>query len=261
MALSAASPDAPRDVVSGAGPRPAAFLTAEWRHLAFVNWEAPAALLTPLAPRGTELDGHRGRTFISLVGFRFLRTRLLGVPVPWHRDFDEVNLRFYVRRTVADEVRRAVVFIREVFPRYAIAALARATYNEPYVTRAMRSPIGPARAGGVATNAEYAWRHGSGWCRLAVDADGEPVLPPEDSDAAFITEHYWGYTRQRDGGTIEYRVEHPQWHVRRASAAMVNGDLRGMYGEAFGDILSSPPASAFFADGSRVTVFRPSRIA
>lgn len=214
-----------------------------------------------MVPRGTELDSHRGQVFISLVGFRFLRTRVLGIPVPWHRDFDEVNLRFYVRRTVEREVRRAVVFVREVVPRHAIAALARATYNEPYVARAMQSRFDPSPAGGTAAHAEYAWRHGPEWCRVAADAVGEPELPDSGSDAAFITEHYWGYTRQRDGGTIEYRVEHPQWPVHRTSNVSVTGDLHGMYGGAFGDILSGPPASAFFADGSRVTVFRPDRIA
>lgn len=262
MALSADSPDAPRTIASGAVPLVAPFLTADWRHIVLVNWEVPSALLAPFVPRGTELDSHRGRTFISLVGFRFLDTRVLGLPVPWHRNFDEVNLRFYVRRIVdGEELRRAVVFIREVVPRYAIAALARATYNEPYVSRAMRSRIDHARADTPATHAEYSWRHGADWCRVAVDALGEPERPHADSDEAFITEHYWGYTCQRDGGTIEYRVEHPQWRVQRTSNVSVTGDLRGMYGDAFGEILSGAHASAFFADGSRVTVFRPSRIA
>lgn len=101
------------------------FLTAEWRHLAMLNFEVDPALVHPLVPAGTELDDYRGRTFVSLVGFMFLNTRVLGVTVPRHRDFEEVNLRFYVRRRASDGWRRAVVFVKELVPRVAIAVAAR----------------------------------------------------------------------------------------------------------------------------------------
>src|SRR5262245_29274579 len=110
------------------------FLTARWEHLLLLNYLVEPRLLASLVPRGTELDSWQGRTYCSLVGFRFVDTRLLGLPMPWHRDFDEVSLRFYVRRTTgAGELRRAVVFVRELVPRWAIATLARLAYNEPYL--------------------------------------------------------------------------------------------------------------------------------
>ena len=109
---------------------PAPFLTAEWRSLAMLNYVVDPALLAPMVPRGTELDSFDGRTYMSLVGFRFERTRVRGIWIPLHSDFDEVNLRFYVRRRVSGEIRRGVVFIREVVPRWAIAAVARAVYGE-----------------------------------------------------------------------------------------------------------------------------------
>lgn len=60
-----------------------------------LNYEVEPSLLNPYVPRGTSLDSFNGRTYISLVGFRFCRTRLLGrFPVPFHANFDEVNLRF-----------------------------------------------------------------------------------------------------------------------------------------------------------------------
>lgn len=65
------------------------FLTAEWRYLVMLNFVADPALLKPSVPLGTELDFHQGETFVSLVGFRFLRTRMLGLPIPLHRDFEE----------------------------------------------------------------------------------------------------------------------------------------------------------------------------
>lgn len=233
------------------------FLTGEWRDLAMLNWAVDPALLQSFVPRGTELDSFDGRSFVSLVGFRFVNTRVLGVPVPGHRDFEEVNLRIYVRRTVRDEVRRAVTFIREIVPRPMIAALARLAYNEPYRSAPMRHRLAGGGADDAPRSAEYAWRIGRDWAGLGVDADGVGAEPAEGSEAEFITEHYWGYTRQRDGSTIEYRVEHPRWRVWAATGSRVFGDLSAVYGEEFARVLAQPATSAFIADGSAVRVGWP----
>ena len=237
----------------------AVFLAAEWRHLVLINYEAPASLLQPLVPRGTELDRHRGRVFVSLVGFRFLDTRVLGCHVPGHQDFDEVNLRFYVRREVGGELRRAVTFVKEIVPRRVIAAVARAVYNEPYVALRMHSEIRTADAD-ASTRARYGWRSRAGDHYLEVVARGVPKVPAPESDEAFITEHYWGYTRQRNGGTIEYQVMHPTWEFRHAASVSVGGDVAAFYGPAFGEVLAATPVSAYLAEGSPVTVSRPRRI-
>jgi uncharacterized protein YqjF (DUF2071 family) len=155
-----------------------------------------------------------------MVGFRFLDTRVLGLPVPGHRDFDEVNLRFYVRRRGEDgDWRRAVVFVRELVPRRAIAFVARCLYNEPYSAVPMRHALQMANAAeGQPGRAAYAWRMGDRWHCLEVRTRGPAALPDPASEARFITEHYWGYTVQRDGGSKEYRVEHPPWRVWEAEA-------------------------------------------
>jgi uncharacterized protein len=237
-----------------------AFLTAEWRHVALLNYEVPPALLQPYVPRGTELDRHDGRVFLSLVGFRFLHTRVLGCPVPFHQHFEEVNLRIYVRRAVPGAVRRGVTFIREIVPRRAIALVARAVYNEPYLALPMRSELS-AGTSGEPVRVRYAWQSGTGWHHLALTGFGTPAVPAADSEAAFIAEHYWGYTSQRDGGTIEYRVAHPAWRVWPEGAVETGGDMGAFYGAGFGEVLAAPPASAFLADGSAVSVFRPVALA
>ena len=236
--------------------RAPAFLTAEWSYIALLNYEVPAALLAPLVPPGTELDRHDGRTFLSLVGFRFLHTRVLGCRVPFHQHFEEVNLRFYVRRMVAGEVRRGVTFIREIVPRRAIAVVARAVYNEPYLALPMRSEVSTS-SGCEPVQARYAWRSAAGWHYLELTGAGVPMVPAAESEAAWIAEHYWGYTRQRDGRTIEYRVVHPAWRVWPGTAAQIGGDMAAFYGTAFGEVLAVRPTSAFLAEGSAVTVFRP----
>jgi uncharacterized protein YqjF (DUF2071 family) len=237
---------------------PGRFLTARWRHLAMLNYEVDPAVLAHRVPAGTELDTFDGRTFVSLVGFRFLDTRLLGVPIPFHRDFDEVNLRFYVRREgPGGEVRRGVVFVKELVPRWALAAVARWVYNENYQALPMDHAIELGPKGG---RVGYRWRHGGRWQGLAVDVEGAPELTSAGSVETFITEHYWGYARQRDGGTIEYQVEHPRWQVWRATHAELELDVAGLYGAELAPALAGLPHSALLADGSEIVVRRGRRI-
>jgi hypothetical protein len=242
---------------------PHPFLTASWRYLAMLNYEVPAALLRPLVPAGTELDTGAGVTMASVVGFRFLDTRVLGIPIPGHRDFDEVNLRFYVRRQSEDGTwRRAVVFVRELVPRRAVAAVARWVYHEPYTAVPMRHALELAGATeGAPGRAEYAWHLAGRWHRLEVRTRGTPTLPDPGSEAAFITEHYWGYTLRRDGRTTEYQVAHAPWRVWAAERSAFECDVTAVYGAGFAESLRGPPRSAFLAEGSAVTVYGGRRIA
>ena len=228
-----------------------------------LNYEVPAALLRPLVPAGTELDSWKGSTLASIVGFLFLDTRVLGIALPGYRDFEEVNLRFYVRRrTEEGQWRRAVVFVRELVPRRAIALAARWFYNEPYTAVPMRHELQLGDAtDGQPRLAAYEWRLAKRWHRLEVTTLGCPELPHPESEAAFITEHYWGYTAQRDGGSKEYRVEHPPWRVWVTSGARFECDVKTVYGAGFAECLGSVPRSAFLAEGSDVTVYGGRRLA
>ena len=231
---------------------PGAFLTAEWRYLAMLNFEVDPALVAPRVPAGTELDLFDGRAFISLVGFRFLNTRLRGVPIPFHRNFDEVNLRFYVRRHDAGVVKRGVVFIQEIVPRRTIAAVARWAYHENYRSLPMSHAIvhenGAVRVG-------YSWRLGRRWNKLAMAAAGEARGMAEGSLDQFIAEHYWGYCAQPDGGTVDYHVAHPAWRIWDVTTAEFTGDAEALYGPAFAAILNRRTDSAILAEGSAVTVY------
>jgi uncharacterized protein YqjF (DUF2071 family) len=237
------------------------FLTAEWRHLVMLNWRVDADLLAPRVPAGTTLDAWEGSHYVSLVGFLFLRTRVLGVSIPFHRDFEEINLRFYVRRTIGAEVRRGVCFIRELVPRAAIALTARVAYNEPYVAVPMTHRIEPSVEAPHADRVEYAWRMRGEQTRIEARPTGVPASLVPGSHEEFITEHYWGYTRQRKGGTIEYHVVHVPWKVRRIVSPIIDGDPAATYGPVFGAILQRAPDSAFLANGSPVAVHWPVPIA
>jgi uncharacterized protein len=230
------------------------FLTASWRYLAMMNYRVDPALLMMYVPAGVELDFHEDETYISLVAFLFLNTRVLGLAIPGHRDFEEVNLRFYVRRKSAETWRRGVCFIREIVPRRAIASLARVFYGEPYVASPMKSEI-VHRDGQV--KVEYSWRRGNRWEALSMSATGDPISSSAGSHEEFITEHYWGYTRTRPGCS-EYRVEHPRWKIWPASSATLKADVAALYGKEFAEPLSAQPVSQFIAEGSHVQVWRKS---
>jgi hypothetical protein len=228
----------------------AAFLTAEWRHLLMLNYEVTPTLLQPYVPAGTELDLYHGIALVSIVGFRFLNTKVMGVSIPGHKDFEEVNLRFYVRRDSAEGWRRGVVFIRELVPRWAVALIARYCYGEPYQCVPMRHSIKQSSTG---LNVRYAWRRKGAWESISATAVGSPQLMLEDSLEEFITEHYWGYTAH-GSGCSEYQVEHPRWRLWKTEGANLEAEVATLYGSAFAKALSNPPMSAFIAEGSPVIV-------
>jgi uncharacterized protein len=234
------------------------FLSAEWLNLVLLNYVVPPPLLAPHVPKGTQLDLWHGDAYVSVVGFMFANTRVLGVPIPFHRAFEEVNLRFYVKRLVNAEERRAVTFIREIVPRAAIAIAARRAYNEPYRRVPMSHRLEPNESRPL--RGEYRWIDGSRPCGIVAEGIGTPTVPSTRSEEAFLTQRHWGYTRQRDGSTVEYHVAHSVWNVSRVELGRVVGDTTRLFGGEFAAIFAKPPASALFADGSAVTVRRPVRL-
>lgn len=221
-----------------------------------LNYEVDPATLESYIPKGTELDTWHGKTLVSVVAFLFLDTRVLGIPIPFHRNFVEVNLRFYVKREAENEVRRGVVFIKEIVPRFAIAQVARVVYNENYFSMPMRHRLD---LGSTPKQLEYLWGRGDVH-RLAAHFHGEPQHLIEGSEEQFISEHYWGYARQRDGGTVEYRVTHEPWRVWPQISAIHEFNAQLLYGPIFGPFLQKTPRSAFLAEGSPITVHKGQRL-
>lgn len=230
------------------------FLSAEWRDLVMLNYEVEPSLLNRYIPPGTALDSFEGRTYLSLVGFRFCHTKLGGCfRVPFHTDFEEVNLRLYVRRKEGSDDRRGVVFIAEVVPRRAIATIARLVYGENYTRLPMRHRIETA-------SFEYGWQVGNQWCKLSAETTGIATQPQVGTLEQFITEHYWGYSSQRTGGCVEYRVSHPPWQVWSAAKARFEGEASVLYGDELATVLQRRPDCAFVADGSPVLLFTGQRL-
>lgn len=227
------------------------FLTAEWRKLALANYEVEPDLLRPFLPHGTELDIWKGRCYVSLVGFMFKEVRILGLRIPFHTAFEEVNLRFYVRHFSGGEWKRGVVFINEFVPKIAIALVANTIYKEHYKAMPMRHNC---QQGTTSQTVQYDWKIGNQWHSFKIEA-GLDMLPMNPgSEAEFITEHYWGYSRQTADSTIEYQVTHPRWEVYEVKSHEIQVDFALNYGGHFKLLNNLDPTSVMLAEGSAITV-------
>jgi len=228
------------------------FLTAEWRKLIMANYVVDPALLQPYLPGGTELDFFKGKCYVSLVGFMFQNTRLKGIRVPLHIHFEEVNLRFYVHHTGNDSQRkRGVVFMKEIVPRAALSFVANTFYGENYETLRMHHKWHNAVDSLIVG---YRWKKAGVWQKLQVTAGPRAIPIAEGSAEEFITEHYWGYTKLRNGRTSEYEVVHPRWDIFPVKRHVIDVDFGQLYGPQWAALTGSAPESVLLAEGSEVTV-------
>jgi uncharacterized protein YqjF (DUF2071 family) len=227
------------------------FLSAEWRKLAMANYAVDPVVLQPYLPYRTELDLWRDTCYVSLVGFMFLETAVKGFKIPFHVNFEEVNLRFYVRYKDGGVWKRGVVFIKEIVPKAAITWVANTIYKENYETLPMEHTW---EAGSGALNVAYRWRKNKSWNSLQVMTDHEPVEIQPGSEEEFITEHYWGYAKIGDRKTSEYEVVHPRWQVYPVRQYAIDVDFGKVYGDDFGFLKSEIPRSVFLAEGSEIQV-------
>jgi uncharacterized protein YqjF (DUF2071 family) len=232
------------------------FLTAHWRNLVMLHWEVDPKLLIDRVPVGTIVDLWQGKTYVGLVGFQFLDTKVLGTPVPFHQDFEEVNLRFYVRRVVGDEVRSGVVFICECVPRQLVGGMARLLYREPYMVTPMKSAV---RAD-PAPDVQYGWEVRNRWHTISARAAGTGNPPKPRTLEEFLIMRHWGYNGRPRMDTLEYQVDHPRWTIWHAEDVRLDADLTVLCGAELARQLTTP-ASALIADGSPVTIHWRQRIA
>ncbi|MCH2139336.1 MAG: DUF2071 domain-containing protein [Phycisphaerales bacterium] len=233
------------------------FLTATWHSLSLLNFIVDPAVLKPHLPVGTELDTYHGDTYMSLVAFHWQDTRVLGLSVPFHRHFEELNLRFYARRKTNDGWRHGVVFVKELVPRRAVAALARWVYSEPFQHAHMVHVVDHDDDTCTATAAAVTRTASIG---LTTVAPRPQTVPPEGSLERLLTDHQWGWT-QRRGRCFEYEVRHAPWRVSAAEPEWFTDemDLIRLYGVDIGLELYGV-SSALYCDGSHVEVMRGRRV-
>jgi uncharacterized protein len=227
------------------------FLRAKWLNLIMVNYEIDPVILKPYIPSYTELDYYNGNCYVSLVGFLFKDTKVKGIPVPLHRTFEEINLRFYVRQKENDKWKRGVVFLREIVSLPAITAMANLLYKEHYQTQQTKDVW---KLNDDEWNIEYRWKLGKEWNFLKVTSESSSHPIEEETEEQFIAIQNWGYTKINDHKTSIYQVHHPNWLIHPVRHYQVQCNIEKMYGAEFVEPLSQPPKSVFLAEGSNISV-------
>lgn len=73
------------------------FMEQHWSDLLLLHWPISPKVLRPTIPDDLELDLFEGQAWASVVGFHLSGLRMRPIRwIPW-KDFDEVNLRTYVK--------------------------------------------------------------------------------------------------------------------------------------------------------------------
>jgi uncharacterized protein len=237
---------------------PKTFLNAGWRNLLMANYQTDPAILQKYLPPHTELDQFNGIHYVSLVGFLFMNTKVRGIGFPFHRTFQEVNLRFYVRYKERDQWKRGVVFVKEIVPKRLISFIANTVYGEKYVCLPMRHNWLTLDNNNISI--EYYWKVKNDWNFLKAIATANAQTYAEGTEENFITEHYWGYTSLANKRTGEYQVTHPQWRIHNVLSYDISCSTGALYGKEFVETLQQPPRSVFLAEGSDINVMSGKKI-
>jgi uncharacterized protein YqjF (DUF2071 family) len=227
------------------------FLNAKWTNLALINYNIDPKILENYIPNGTEIDLWNGKCYVSLVGFIFKDVKLLGLKVPFHINFEEVNLRFYVKHLENNEWKRGVVFIKEIVPKHALTFVANTIYKEHYQTLKMKHSI---QKNNNSIDFSYQWKTTNKWNSIIIETEKNEIEIKINSEAEFITEHYFGYTKISENKTFEYEVKHPKWQQLKVINTKINVDFEETYGSEFKFLEVQNPVSVLLAVGSEISV-------
>lgn len=226
-------------------------LTCEWRKLAFANYIIPPEILEKYLPAHTKLDYFNGNCFVSLVGFQFRNIKVAGVKVPFYSDFEEINLRFYVKRFDGAEWRKGTVFLSEIVNKKALGLLANTLAREHYQILPTSQEI---RETEDRLDVNYSWKFREKEQFLRVI--GSKLITPyeQHSESDFILDRLYGYGRINEEVSNEYSISHNTWQTYEVREYSINVDFMRQFGPEFSILTSMTPHSVLLAEGSKVQV-------
>ncbi len=231
-------------------------IDAKWKKLLLANYPVDTHLLDPYLPYGTEHALLDQKSYISLVGFLFLDVKLMGIKIPFHVNFVEVNLRFYVRRRFENEWRYGVVFIREFVALPMVSFIANTVARENYESVPMRHMMS---SGKDTLTVEYSWQKEE-WHSMQITAGSNSFPIPDASHMHFFTVQHWGYSKVNAHKAYEYSVEHPHWDMYSTREYCIDVDFGKSYGSKFAFLNNQQPESVFLAEGSGITMIKQKTI-
>ena len=228
------------------------FLTARWENLAIITYKIHPASLSIYIPPGLAADTINGDAFVSIVAFDFNDIKIKSLRIPFHVNFPEINLRFYVK----DENRNGVVFISEFVDKYFVPFVANSVYNENYKRIRMKKVM-KILDGDDVIHLNYNMNMKGREFNLNMKAKQESFIPGENTIEHFIKEHEWGFGKSRRGKLLSYKVVHPVWEVCPVTHFSHNFDFGLIYGNKWEMLNDEKPFNVMFAKGSEVKVFSP----
>lgn len=233
------------------------FLRANWLRLASANYIIDPSILDKHLPNGTELEDHNGEYYVSLVAFRYCKTRLLNVRVPYHNNFEEINLRFYVKREITPgKWRSEVAFTKLFFPRPALTLVAKYMYKENYETLKMRHSW--------SENENYLLTsyglNKNGWNNFEIKSDKKSMKIDSNSSEFFFSKQYWGTSQIDHKSSTIYKIEHPDWEAYNVFNWNVSFDFKTIFGPEFKHLTDTQPDSVHLFKGSEVIVNKKKNI-
>ena len=229
----------------------AIFLKANWENIIMANYEIDPKILIPFVPKGVDLDFFNGKCYISLVGFMFKNTKIFNVPIPFFGNFEEINLRFYVKRIEGNTIKRGVVFINETIPYPIVAWVANKLYNEHYTVVPTKHKISSEK---FSKKVKFEWLLNNKWNSISVMSSLSTEKMAPNSLESFIYEHYYGYTKTAKNETQEYKLQHPSWKINEVLTYQIECDFVAMYGKSFSVLNKMEPETVFIAEGSAVGI-------
>lgn len=232
-------------------------LTCQWRKLAFFNYIVSPEIIEKYLPRHTEIDFFNGQCFVSLVGFQFKDVAIEGIKVPFHTDFEEINLRCYVRHFDGQGWRQGTVFLSEIADKRLLTALANSLYNENYRTMPTKHSQKEAPQG---NQYGYYWKSENQWQQMEVSTATRPVSVDPESETAFLIHKLWGYGKHNEQQTNQYQIDHPLWQVYPVQQYSLEVDFSKIFGPEFAHLKGRKPHSVILAEGSPINVIGTSKI-
>ena len=224
------------------------FLTANWINLINITYAVPPEPLLPYLPKGVELDTVSGKAFVSVVPFDFTDTRLNGVKVPFHVKFPEINLRFYVKQGN----KRGVIFLKEFIPKFLIKTIANTFYYERYEVVGLKSSV-------LKNENEISVKHcltkGGKDFYIEVCAENDPFVPSAGSREYFFEERFYGFSKNKKGDPLQFRVEHPSWKLYPVKHYRIDFDFGFLFGGKWKFLNDELPVCIMLLDGSPVKMF------
>lgn len=227
------------------------FLQADWNKLICANYIIDPKILEKYIPFGTILDLHQEKCYVSLVCFKYSNTQLFGIKFPFYKNFEEINLRFYVKREISPGIwRKEAAFTQLFFPKRPLTFIANFIYKENYKTRPIKHTLKKNEFHDVTTY----YIKNKKWFHISVSYDRKLHPIVKTSSEYFFHGHLWGTAKVNSKSSTSYKIEHPEWKTYSITNWEINVDFGSLFGNDFKFLNAIKPESVMMTEGSKVTV-------